>query len=107
MFAKSGFLASRIEWFKGTVEKPIAVVHFGADLCVRQVYTKEHARRIEAYRADGADFDSGGVTKMFQIAGPLCFQGDFVTKEAILPEKLGEGDFIVLKDGGANTLSMQ
>lgn len=33
--AKLGFLASRIEWMKGTQENPIAIVHFGGSECVR------------------------------------------------------------------------
>eukprot|EP00913_Durusdinium_trenchii_P016105 g15138.t1 len=130
LFAKMGFLASRIEWLKGSEEKPIVVSHFGADLCLRQAYTTQHPRRLEAYKADGSAFETEGEPeskrrKRCLVAGPLCFQGDVVSKErtrrrrtsgenndhqigndALLPAELKEGDLLVMKDAGANTLSM-
>lgn len=104
--AKCGFLASRIEWRKGSAEKPINIIHFGADCCVRQVYTKDHVRRLEAYRTDGSKFAENGIMLEQDVGGPLCFQGDFVGKDIKLPEELTSGDLIVLKEGGANTLSL-
>lgn len=112
IFAKVGFLASRIEWMKSVGgsgagdSQRLAVVHFGADLCVRQIYTTEHERRVEAYGNDGSEFGHNVNRGVCQVAGPLCFQGDFVTKNANLPDELKEGDIIVLKDAGSNTLSM-
>lgn len=103
-WAKCGFLASRIEFWKP--EQRIAVVHFGADCCPRQAYTAEHKRRIEAYTSDGEEFGATEKRVQTKIAGPLCFQGDFVSKDALLPAGLNEGDIVVLKDAGANTLSM-
>ena len=104
--AKCGFLASRIEWMKGSPEKPISIVHFGADCCVRQTYTKDHNRRIEAYQADGSQFPHGHTMTKQDVGGPLCFQGDFIGKNLDLPDGLKSGDIIVMKDGGANTLSL-
>eukprot|EP00615_Pteridomonas_danica_P005462 CAMPEP_0114362384 /NCGR_PEP_ID=MMETSP0101-20121206/25608_1 /TAXON_ID=38822 ORGANISM="Pteridomonas danica, Strain PT" /NCGR_SAMPLE_ID=MMETSP0101 /ASSEMBLY_ACC=CAM_ASM_000211 /LENGTH=75 /DNA_ID=CAMNT_0001508163 /DNA_START=977 /DNA_END=1200 /DNA_ORIENTATION=- len=35
----------------------LAIIHFGADCCPRQVYAStSHARRIEAYQANGSNF---------------------------------------------------
>jgi len=39
------------------------------------------------------------------IAGPLCFSGDVVKRDILLPV-VERGDFIVLHDCGANSLSM-
>ncbi|CAK9030732.1 Diaminopimelate decarboxylase (DAP decarboxylase) (DAPDC) [Durusdinium trenchii] len=105
LFAKMGFLASRIEWLKGSEEKPIVVSHFGADLCLRQAYTTQHPRRLEAYKADGSAFETEGEPeskrrKRCLVAGPLCFQGDVVSKDALLPAELKEGDLLVMKDAG-------
>lgn len=105
MFAKCGFFASRVEWLKGP-EENLAIVHFGADCCPRQVYTIEHKRRVEAYKADGSSFGSEAETKAFSIGGPLCFQGDFVAKDVQLPAALRPNDIIVMKDSGSSTLSM-
>jgi diaminopimelate decarboxylase len=112
--AKCAFMLSQIEWMKGTEANPMAIVHFGAAECVRQIYGgSAHARRVEAYRSDGSRFEGpeaeahyGQFTNgKFSVAGPLCFQGDFVAQGIGLPEDLGEGDWIAMKDAGANTLS--
>jgi diaminopimelate decarboxylase len=133
--SKSGFLASRIEWVKGTEEKPILMAHFGADSCVRQIYgAGAHERRIEGYRASGAAFaqaecdatgfvygeaNSSTLTPLaprdpaleqlpfpHSVGGPLCFQGDFTAKDVRMPNGIGAGDLVVMKDAGAYTHSM-
>jgi len=104
--AKCGVIVSRVEWVKGTVDRPIPTVHFGADMCPRQAYTQDHKRRLEAYRCDGTRFPEGSPCLPMNVAGPLCFQGDFVALGAVLPKSLASGDFIVMKDAGANTLSL-
>jgi len=108
IWAKPGFLASRIEWRKGPPEHPIVVSHIGADLCPRQVYTDQHARRIEVYKGDGSHFSESETkdSTKFAIAGPLCFQGDFIGKDIACPSVLKPGDIVAVKDCGANTLSM-
>lgn len=104
--AKVGFLASRVEWLKGTAEHPMAIIHFGADCCPRQAYTEDHKRRVEAYNGrDGSRYALSEL-KNTSVGGPLCFQGDFVARGIKLPAQLVAGDFIVMKDCGANTLSM-
>jgi len=105
--AKCGFLASRVEWMKGTVERPIAIIHFGADCCPRQAYGTGHDRRFEAYRADTTKYpvDEDNVRET-SVGGPLCFQGDFLAKKIQLPKQLQANDFLVMKDAGANTLSL-
>ena len=108
MNAKCGFLASRIEWMKGTPERPIAIIHFGADCCPRQAYTPDHPRRFEAYQEDGAAYpvQSEDTCVATGVGGPLCFQGDFLAKGVALPRALHAGDILVMKDAGANTLSL-
>ena len=39
------------------------------------------------------------------IAGPLCFGGDLVGREVLLPT-IDRGNFVVIHDCGANTLSL-
>jgi diaminopimelate decarboxylase len=105
--AKTGFLASRVEWMKGSDAHPIAIVHFGADCCVRQIYGGGvYARRIEAYDETGSEFAEDEPVVETSVAGPLCFQGDFVAKNIPLPAGLQARSIVVMKDAGANTLSM-
>jgi len=130
---KLAFLASTIEWIKGTEERPIYIVHFGADACPRQIYDHpSHERRVEAYKADGSVFSEEDCKKTgfvygeyngsrkkntnanydqelpfnYGVGGPLCFQGDFVSKNIRLPAGLDQGDIVVMKDAGGSTLSM-
>lgn len=127
--AKLAFLASPIEWMKGTEEKPLPIVHFGADTCVRQIYdNKSHERRIEVYKPDGSAFPEDdckkngfvygeyngslknlgpedGLPYNYSIGGPLCFQGDFLARDVRLPAGVTAGDMIVMKDVGATTLA--
>eukprot|EP00933_Yihiella_yeosuensis_P072085 TRINITY_DN8037_c0_g1_i3.p1 TRINITY_DN8037_c0_g1~~TRINITY_DN8037_c0_g1_i3.p1 ORF type:complete len:509 (+),score=84.32 TRINITY_DN8037_c0_g1_i3:58-1584(+) len=112
--AKTGFIASRLEYVKkfqngADQRSQIAVSHFGADLCPRQCYTKDHKRRIQFYDADTcspvetARKEAGSVTT--HLAGPLCFQGDFPARDLDVPP-LNAGDFAVLREGGSNTLAL-
>jgi len=111
--AKTGFLASRLEYVKEVRSQggkaQIAVGHFGADLCVRQCYTKDHKRRIEFYDAEScqpvkrARREAATVTT--HLAGPLCFQGDFPARDLEAPP-LHPGDFAVMREAGSNTLSL-
>ena len=41
----------------------------------------------------------------YDIAGPMCFQGDFLAHDVELP-KLERGDIIVIHDTGSYTMSM-
>ncbi|CAD7928353.1 unnamed protein product [Amoebophrya sp. A120] len=107
--AKLGFLASRIEYLK----KPgnIAILHFGADCCPRQCYTTAHTRRLAVFTSDGKEFSAtrtgtSNTKSKFSFAGPLCFQGDFLAKDEEFPAELQVGDLVVLKDTGANSISL-
>ena len=62
-----------------------------------------------AAAASGAPKAAGSVpppAAMCAVGGPLCFQGDFVCKGVALPRGVRERDFLVVRDAGANTLSL-
>jgi len=105
--AKAGWLGSRVEYVKPTADGSTQVVvnHIGADMCVRQCYTQDHSRRIEFF--DGHSFEPKreGAAVTTNVAGPLCFQGDFVAKDLSAPA-MATDDLVVLRDAGANTLSL-
>jgi len=107
--AKAGWLASRIEYTKpAPCDGQIVLIHFGADMCVRQCYTNQHERRLEFYDAHGMQLSEPSAERPLakvQVAGPLCFQGDFLTHDAEAPMLL-RGDIVVLRDAGANTMSL-
>lgn len=104
VFAKGGWVASRVEHTKRAGGRDIAVVHVGADLFVRTAYlpaTWPH--RITVHDPAGAL--KQGPASPWDIAGPLCFSGDLLAEGRALPP-VEAGDFVVVHDAGAYTLSM-
>ena len=84
------------------------VVDFGtgADLCLRQAYTADHGRRWAAFDAAGRAFPHDAPLADAAVGGPLCFQGDILADDLELPAALRAGDLVVMRDAGANSLSL-
>lgn len=98
--ANCGIAVSRVEY----VTQERAILHFGADLAVRECY------QSEAWHHEFEAFDSSGLPKRgepvpYDLYGPLCFSGDRLAKARRLPA-LQESDLIVMHDIGAYTLGM-
>lgn len=102
--AKAGWAVSRVEYTKQSGGRHIAVIHLGADFLVRTAYVPEiWVHRVTVHASDGSP--KAGPAVCQDVAGPLCFSGDLVARERMLP--LAEpGDFVVIHDAGAYTLSM-
>ena len=101
--ANAGWVASRIEYVKEGEPLTIAV-HVGADLFLRRCY------RPDDWHHDLFITDAGGRLKTgrarhYAVAGPLCFAGDLLARQVTLPEA-ASGDFLIIRDAGAYTLSM-
>ena len=102
--ANCGLGLSRVEYVKRLGDRPTAVVHLGADLLLRPVYNPaDWAHEFVALDATGRLKTGPRVT--MDIAGPLCFGGDFIGRGVELPE-LEPGDILGIRDVGAYTLSM-
>ena len=81
------------------------MIHVGADLFLRKCYRPEDWHH-EVFVVDRSGKIKGGTDKnKYVIAGPLCFAGDVIAKEIQLPV-VEQGDYIIIKDTGAYTLSM-
>lgn len=80
------------------------VTHMGADLFLRTSYCPgTYAHRLSMYGNEGEPL-SGSLTTT-DVAGPLCFQGDYLARGLDLP-KASVGDLVVAHDTGANTLAL-
>lgn len=80
------------------------VTHIGADLFLRSSYCPlKFSHRLSMYGPKGEPLP-GPLVKT-DVAGPLCFQGDYVTRGWSLP-RASPGDLVVVHDSGANTLSL-
>lgn len=102
--AHNGWVLSDVEYVTPYQEQPIAMVHVGADMFVREIYqpgSPQH--RMAVLDADG--FIKSSAECSAHIAGPLCFAGDFIDKNRTLTD-IKEGDKLVIADAGANAIGM-
>ena len=105
IFANTGWAVSRVEYIKSTAETNTIMIHLGADMYLRKAYNPESWHHEISVLDKFGKIKTNKVKKLYNIAGPLCFSGDFVAKKVILPE-VEEGDLIVIQDSGAYTFSM-
>lgn len=107
--ANAGWAATRVE----SVEEravPMAFVHLGADYFTRDVYGASSAADygFAVVRSDGRVAmanDAAEATRTYDVVGPLCFAGDVLARDLVLPD-VGEGDWLVIAGTGANTLGL-
>lgn len=108
IFVKPGVTVSKVEAVKDWAGQHIGVVHVGADQFPRTAYLPElWSHCITVLARDGhvkAAAPSAFVKQ--DIAGPLCFSGDFMAKQLLLPP-IQVGDLVVIHDTGGYTMSMQ
>jgi diaminopimelate decarboxylase len=103
--ANTGWVASRVEYVKRGTTVDTAMIHVGADLFLRKCY-RPHEWHHEITVVDRyGKIKTGRDINKYMIAGPLCFEGDIIAKEIDLPN-VEEGDYILIHDTGAYTLSM-
>ncbi len=102
--ANSGWVASRVEYIKTSDDINTAIIHIGSDLLMRRCYFPEQwHHEISVRDKQGREKKNKPVT--YTVVGPLCFQGDIIAQDIELPE-LEEGDYVIIHDTGAYTLSM-
>jgi len=99
IFAKNGFIASRIEYTKNSGGRQIAISHAGAQIATRTVFMPD-AWKIRLSVTSPSGQAKKGKEVAQDIAGPLCFAGDRIGSERMLP-LIEPGDYVVLHDTGA------
>ena len=103
--APCGFAATRVEYVKDLAGETMVVGHIGADLALRVAY------RPQDWWLDITVYDASGQPKPLvdlrptHVAGPLCFSGDFLARDRMLPD-VEAGDILVFHDTGAYTMGM-
>lgn len=103
--ANTGWTASRVEYVKREAAVNTLMIHVGADMFLRKCYRTEDWHHEISVADPWGNIKTGTDKKRYVIAGPLCFAGDMIAKEIALPE-VEEGDYIIIHDTGAYTLSM-
>lgn len=103
--AHAGWTVSRLEYvLPRTGASSVAYLHVGADLFLRDAYTTPRPFPLVPLHADGS-CNTSGTMQPYDLAGPLCFAGDYLARNAQLPE-LHEGDWLILQETGANAYGL-
>lgn len=101
----SGYAYSTIEYAIQRKTNRVVYVHLGADFLMRDAYSKPRGLEfIPVSSSDGEDME-GREKVRTDIAGPLCFAGDYLEKSLLLP-KLEEGDEMILLNTGSNAFGL-
>lgn len=99
LLAKSGMIASLVEYTKSAGGRRIAVTHAGAQVATRTVFMPE-AWPLRVGVFDALGNPKQGPTHTVDIAGPCCFAGDLTAVGRDLPA-VAPGDVVALYDTGA------
>ncbi|MEY2962897.1 MAG: hypothetical protein RL754_158 [Bacteroidota bacterium] len=99
--AEAGFALSTIEY---VIAPNRLFIHLGADFFMRDAYTKARNFPLSIWKPTGVRVE--GEEMPFDIAGPLCFAGDYLANGAQLPADVQEGDVLFVDHTGANTYAL-
>ena len=99
IFAKNGFIASKVRYTKSSGGRRIAIGYAGAQVATRTVFMPDvWALRLSVFDQKG--HLKQGNKEVQDVGGPCCFAGDLVAKERWLP-RIESEDIVVLHDTGA------
>jgi diaminopimelate decarboxylase len=105
IYANAAWVASKVEYVKREPGYNIIMTHVGADLFLRKCYNPEDWHHHITVVDKNGNLKTGTDTNKYMVAGPLCFAGDVIARDLELPV-VEEGDFVLIHDAGAYTLSM-
>jgi len=97
----SGYVYSQIEYALQREQTHVCYIHLGADMFLRDVYSGQD-RGIEYVPIGDA---ASRPETMTDIAGPLCFAGDYLQQHVMMP-RFEEGDEILMLNTGSNAFGL-
>lgn len=103
--ANCGWAVSRVEYAKETDGQPAAIVHLGADFMLREAYHGHDWPHEFLVLDPSGKRKATTALRPWTIHGPLCFSGDQIGRDVMLPD-IAPGDLLVVRDVGAYTLGM-
>ncbi|OSX70072.1 hypothetical protein BU14_0930s0004 [Porphyra umbilicalis] len=106
--AAAGWVAARVEAVKEAGGRKIIICHAGADLFMRAAYApdKWHHWVETQETSNGFEADDAAAAGLVatDVGGPLCFSGDIIARDRLLPPA-SRGDWVVVREAGAYTMS--
>ncbi|MEX2595512.1 MAG: hypothetical protein WEC59_01185 [Salibacteraceae bacterium] len=100
--ANCGLSISRIHDVKSLPNHQTIIQHLGADMFLRESYEVDKwPHRMLVYSTKKQQTNQINS----DVAGPLCFGGDYIARSINLPEA-AEGDYIIVLDAGANSIAL-
>ncbi|MEY4570928.1 MAG: hypothetical protein RLZ10_121 [Bacteroidota bacterium] len=99
----TAYAISKVEYSLKRGQKNVAFIHLGADYLMRDAYTKP--RGIDFIVLNDRLSRKSGNEITYDIAGPLCFAGDYLIKNKSLPP-INEGDWMMLLNTGSNSFGL-
>ena len=90
--ANAGVLLTQVEYLKHTEHKDFAIVDAAMNDLIRPALYQAWMDVVAVQPRDG-------VTRQYDIVGPICETGDFLAKERALA--LAEGDLLAVRSAGA------
>lgn len=104
--ANAAWALSRVEYVKPFPGGDNIVIHAGADMFLRESYQPgDWFHHLYVMESDGTLKRGIDEDRHVNIAGPLCFGGDFLDRGRRLPA-VNPGDWLMIADVGANTFSL-
>jgi diaminopimelate decarboxylase len=99
----TGYAFSQVEYVVKRGDKDVVFIHVGADYLMRDAYSKPRGISFKVFSHEGDEKSSEINT--YDIAGPLCFAGDYLIKDQPLNSPK-EGDWLALLNTGSNSLGL-
>ena len=99
----TGYAFSQIEYALKRGYKNVVFIHLGADYLMRDAYSKPRGISFKTFTDQGEEKNE--EKQKYDIAGPLCFAGDYLIKEQLLSSPK-EGDWLALLNTGSNSLGL-
>ena len=102
--ANAGFHISKINEVKTFSNQQTLTHHLGADMFLRESY--QPGKWSHRFGIMDAHFvQKRSLNLETAIGGPLCFGGDYIAKNVMLPEASRQ-DYLIIMDTGANSFAL-
>lgn len=109
VYAHTAWVLSEVESIKHSssikhLNKDTALIHVGGDMMLREIYQSNPIQHNLSILDHQGNLKEGSIQKV-NIAGPLCYGGDYIGKDLELPS-IELNDKVIIEDIGANTFAL-